>query len=138
MADGCTIFYSWQSQSPEKLNRNFIEDALERAAKAIRKDVTVEELPSIEIDQGAANEPGAPNVADAILAKLEKPTAIVFDVGLVPTSDARSAPNANVLIELGYAIKSAGYARIVLVMNTAYGPPEQLPFDLRQRHVATY
>jgi hypothetical protein len=135
----CTIFYSWQSQLPSKENRNFIEDALERAAKSIRNDSTVEALP--EVDQGAANVPGAPNIADAILAKIDSARAVAFDVSLVPPGDgphARPAPNANVLVELGYAVKAIGYERIVLVMNTAYGGPEQLPFDLRQRHVVTY
>jgi hypothetical protein len=136
MQDEPKVFYSWQSQVSEKTNRTFIEDALERAVKILRNDATVEALP--EIDQGAANVPGAPNIAEAILAKLDRATAIVFDVSLVPSNDVRPAPNANVLIELGYALKSAGNERMVLVMNTAYGKPEQLPFDLRQRHVVTY
>jgi hypothetical protein len=135
----CTIFYSWQSQLPAKENRNFIEGALERAAKTIRNDSTVEALP--EVDQGAANVPGAPNIADAILAKIDSARAVAFDVTLVPPGNgpfARPTPNANVLVELGYAVRAIGYERIVLVMNTAYGGPEGLPFDLRQRHVVTY
>jgi hypothetical protein len=49
----------------------------------------------------------------------------------------RPTPNANVLIELGYAVKSLGTTdRLVLVMNTAYG--DVLPFDLRQYRLTTY
>jgi hypothetical protein len=141
----CTVFYSWQAQLPARVNRSFIESALEQAAKTLRADATVEALP--EVDQGAANVPGAPNIADTILAKIDAADAVVFDVTLVPAGDPsartdgidlRSAPNANVLIELGYALSVAGRERIVLVMNTAYGKPEMLPFDLRQRHVVTY
>jgi hypothetical protein len=46
-------------------------------------------------------------------------------------------PNTNVTVEYGYAIKAVGYARIVSLMNTAYGKPrsddgrEFLPFDMR-------
>jgi hypothetical protein len=43
-----------------------------------------------------------------------------------------------VLIELGYAIKSLGWSRIILVMNTAVGGPELLPFDLKTKRVTTY
>jgi hypothetical protein len=134
--DACTIFYSWQSQLPGKTNRNLIEDALKAAAKRLRSDPAVEELP--EIDQGAAGTPGAKNIAEVILAKLEKASAVVFDVTIIPSQDSRPSPNANVLIELGYALRSVGQDRIVLVMNTANGPPEALPFDLRFRSVVTY
>ena len=33
-----TVFYSWQSDLDPKFNRNLIEDALERALKAIKRD----------------------------------------------------------------------------------------------------
>ena len=42
------------------------------------------------------------------------------------------------LIELGYAIKALGPHRIVMVMNTAFGAIEQLPFDLRLKRILTY
>jgi hypothetical protein len=47
-------------------------------------------------------------------------------------------PNPNVLIELGYALKALGHASIIMVMNTAFGPLENLPFDLRQKRAVTY
>jgi hypothetical protein len=43
-----------------------------------------------------------------------------------------------VLIELGYAIKQLDWDRIVLVMNTSFGGPELLPFDLKTKRVTTY
>jgi hypothetical protein len=42
-------------------------------------------------------------------------------------------PNPNVLLELGYATAKIGWDRVVLVMNEAYGRPEQLMFDLKHR-----
>jgi hypothetical protein len=42
-------------------------------------------------------------------------------------------PNPNVTLELGYAARSIGWDRIICVMNTAFGPPEELIFDLRHR-----
>jgi len=49
------------------------------------------------------------------------------------TRGARGCPNPNVLIELGYAAKALGWDRLILVLNTAYGPPDELPFDLKHR-----
>jgi hypothetical protein len=43
-----------------------------------------------------------------------------------------------VLVELGYALYALGPARLLLVLNTAYGEPEQLPFDLRMRRTLSY
>lgn len=46
-------------------------------------------------------------------------------------------PNPNVLIELGYAIATLGWSRIIMVFNTNYGNfPQGLPFDV-DRHRAT-
>jgi len=36
-----------------------------------------------------------------------------------------------VLIELGIAIRAKGFGRVILVMNDAFGPPDDLPFDLK-------
>lgn len=33
-----TIFYSWQSDLPNRCNRSFIEEALELALKGLRQD----------------------------------------------------------------------------------------------------
>ena len=52
--------------------------------------------------------------------------------------EGRPTPNPNVLYELGYALSSLGDARIVLLMNVAYGAPEDLPFDLKMHRVMTY
>jgi hypothetical protein len=62
----------------------------------------------------------------------------VCDVSIINKGATRLAPNPNVLIELGYAIKVLGFDKIIMVMNTAFGRPELLPFDLRQRRVVTY
>jgi hypothetical protein len=50
----------------------------------------------------------------------------------------RRAPNPNVLLELGYARSALGQNRIALVMNTAFGGPEKLRFDLKMYRVMTY
>ena len=136
------VFYSWQSQLPNATNRGFIEQALEIAIKDIHKDVTLDVRP--DLDQDTKNVGGSPNIADTIRAKIDAAEVFVCDASIVQGKDGdgkrvRPVPNANVLIELGYAMKALGsMERVVLVMNTAFGAIEDLPFDLRQNRPTTY
>ncbi len=131
-----TVFYSWQSDLPNSTNRSLILDALERAAKKIRTDDSVMVEPVL--DRDTQNVPGAPDIAHTIFQKIEKAAAFVADVSIINPGLGRPTPNPNVLIELGYALKTLGNPRTVLVANTANGPVEALPFDLRAKRVLTY
>ena len=120
-----TIFFSWQADTPTKEGRNFIERALERAARKIGDDATVEEVVrDLKIDSDTKGAPGSPPIVETIFRKIDK--AAIF----VP--DDRPTPNPNVLVEYGWALKSLGHSRILPVMNTAYGAPtaENMPFDM--------
>jgi hypothetical protein len=132
-----TIFYSWQSDSPPKTNRTLIGDALERAAKQLRADETLAVQPVIDRDvQGVS---GSPDIHLTILEKIRNSDAAVFDVSFVHHAEGgRSHPNPNVLLELGYALGTLGWERVVIVLNTATGEPERLPFDIRQKRALTY
>jgi hypothetical protein len=133
----CTVFYSWQSDLPNATNRAFIEAALEMAVRSMREDESIVIEPVI--DRDTVGVPGAPDIAETILRKIEECHACVFDVSIINELDSsRPTPNPNVLIELGYALKALGASRVVLVMNTAFGGPELLPFDLRMKRVVTY
>jgi hypothetical protein len=133
-----TVFYSWQSDLPNATNRGLILDALERAAKKIRTDDSVAVEPVLDRDTQSV--PGAPDIAHTIFQKIEKAAAFVADVSIINPGLGRPTPNPNVLIELGYALalKTLGSTRTVLVANTATGPVESLPFDLRTKRVLTY
>lgn len=131
-----TIFYSWQSDLPNGTNRSLIESCLDRAAAQIAGDQTITVEPVIDRDtRGVA---GAPDIAQAILEKIDRSAVFVADVSIVNSGSSRSSPNPNVLIELGYALKSIGESRLILIQNTAFGGPEALPFDLRMKRVTTY
>ena len=124
-----TIFWSWQSDSPTRENRNFIEDCLKRAAKQIQR----EDVVLISVDRDTKGLGGTPVIAEAILAKIRSSDVFVWDATLV-YSDPRPSPNSNVLVELGYALAIMGEGRLIGVMNTSkHTSGESLPFDLRHR-----
>ena len=116
------VFYSWQSDLPNSTNRGFIEKALNNAAKAIRNDDSIKV--ELAIDRDTQDVPGSPDIPSAIVEKIEKSQIFVCDVSIInKRSKFRNTPNPNVLFELGYAIKTLGLERIVMVMNTAFGKP---------------
>ena len=63
------VFYSWQSDTDSKLNRNFIEDAIEKAIKWVNKDAS--EGPLLAIDKDTRGVPGSPDIVNAILQKID-------------------------------------------------------------------
>jgi hypothetical protein len=131
-----TIFYSWQSDTKAAANRTLIQDALEGAAKELRADNSISVEPVVERDTKGV--PGAPDIGRTILEKIDASAVFVADVTIISRGNGRPAPNPNVLIELGYALKSLTGRKVILVQNLAFGGPEELPFDLRQKRVLTF
>ncbi len=138
------IFFSWQADRPGKTGRHLVHDALEDAIKMIRADADVEDADrdEIHVDSDTRGVAGTPPVFDTILRKIDAAAAFVADMTFVSDrSDNRRAPNPNVMIEYGWALKSITWQRVVGVMNTAYGDPSdfELPFDLNHmRRPITY
>lgn len=126
------IFYSWQSDLPNSTNRAFIQNALDKACKAIKSEngVTFEAA----IDRDTKDVPCAPDIRDIILQKISDADAFVADVSIINKKrykNQRPTPNPNVLTELGYALSQLGHERLILVVNTHYGGTDLLPFDVR-------
>ncbi len=121
------IFYSWQSDTAEDLNRYLIRDALRAATKRLP-------VPC-EVDEATRGVSGSPPIFETILHKIDQSMAFVGDLTLVTGSAERPSSNPNVLIEYGYALARLKEHRLVSVLNRSYGPPERLPFDLRHRAV---
>ncbi len=131
------IFYSWQSDVRAAANRSFIQVALEAAVKEIRDDDSITVSPVVDRDM--LGTPGSPDIGTTILRKIENSAVFIADVTIVGEyKDKRYTPNPNVMLEVGYAIKSLGESRLILVQNVALGGPELLPFDLRQKHILRY
>ena len=132
-----TVFYAWQSDRSANTNRFLIRDAAKEAIKKVYKDSEVEESPRLDHDTKDA--PGLAEVASTIFRKIEGCGLFLADLTFVGSSEEREGkeskllPNSNVVLELGYAARSVGWERVIAVMNTAYGPPSQMIFDVLHR-----
>jgi hypothetical protein len=130
------IFYSWQSDRGDACCKRFIRIAAGAAAAAVGTKLDIE----IIIDADTEGVAGTPPITDTILRKIDDCDLFLADMTFVgETAGAKLLPNPNVMGEYGYALRSKGAHRILLVMNTAFGPPDSLPFDLRHmRHPAQF
>jgi hypothetical protein len=55
------------------------------------------------------------------------------------TDGGKRVPNPNVMTEYGYAFRAKTYKAMMPIMNTAFGPAEELPFDIGYlRHPIKY
>jgi hypothetical protein len=136
------IFYSWQNDLERKHNRGFIKGALEKVVRQLNVELSIEEPErQVELDHDTMGVPGTPDLANTIFDKIAESTVFVADVSFIAerAENNRKLSNPNVLIELGYAFSKLGSDKVVCVMNTAYGKPDDLPFDLKhKRHPVQY
>ena len=131
-----SLFFAWQSDSPLDDNKHLIRDAAKIAVKRVAADAEVEESPRLDHDTKGMS--GTPEVANAIFSKIERAGMFLADVTFVGSSRShdgrdKKLPNMNAAIELGYAGRAIGWERIILVMNTAYGQPDEQVFDIKHR-----
>ena len=124
------IFFSWQSDTESKYNRNYIKGLLNDFAS--RSDC------SIEIKESVGDCAGSPNIVDKVISKIDKCNIFVCDVTPITTFNNKDLPNPNVLFELGYAVSRLGWERIICVSNTAYSESLNMPFDIRQNRISQY
>lgn len=130
------VFYSWQSDLPNKNNRNFIKECIEKAVKEVNKNGIC-----LEVDRDTNGISGFPNIQKTILQKIEKASIFVADISIVNKSilnRKRRMPNPNVLFELGFAVKTLGWEYILCIFNRDYGKIEELPFDIKQHRTISY
>lgn len=128
------IFYSWQATLPSSTNRGLIRTSLTKAIEQLNEEFAVEDRDEATLDSDTANTPGSPDIIRTILAKIDAATIFVADITLVNETQ----PNANVMFELGYAIKALGESNIVLLFNEHYGKTKDLPFDLGLKRAMLY
>jgi hypothetical protein len=133
-----TVFYAWQADTPQQFNRHLIRIALDTAAERINQDSALGVKVSIDADTEGV--PGQPPIIDTILGKIASCDIFFPDVTFVAKTKAgKLITNPNVMTEYGYAIRARTVYAMMPIMNTAFGPPEQLPFDMGHlRHPIQY
>lgn len=133
----CTVFYSWQSDLPNKDNRSFIENCIQKAVKMdkLGLDIAI----SIAVDRDTRETVGTPDIAGTIFDKIAKADIFICDISIINDEyNGRKCPNPNVLLELGYAVRTIGWERIICFYNTKYGDIKDIPFDLSHRRIFGY
>lgn len=131
------IFFSWQSDLNFKNNKNFIEDCIKLAIKELNKENSY--LVDFSLDKDTSGEPGNPEIINTILNKIDNSRIFICDLSIINKDfQGRKTPNPNVIFELGYAIKSLGWEKIICVVNEEYGFSEDLPFDIKHRRLLGY
>lgn len=131
------VFYSWQSDTPKRENLNAIRSAIDDAIKQLNVVFSDAELVRDEATRGTS---GSPNIAVKILEKIDRASIFVADITTItPKGQNRACPNPNVVYELGYAVATLGWDRIILLFNKEIGNfPADLPFDIIQNRASPY
>jgi hypothetical protein len=133
------VFYAWQNDTSPRENRYFIRTVLGLAAKRISDDPSTDV--QVRIDSDTQGVLGQIPVAATILTKIDACDIFVPDFTFVAKTPRRKnkdgsvarskrVTNPNVMLEYGYALKRLSYSAIVPIMNRAFGPPTELPFDM--------
>ncbi|MGM5631088.1 hypothetical protein O2K51_09310 [Apibacter raozihei] len=142
------IFYSWQSTTSTVYNKNFIRKCIDKAIKNLKNKP---ELKGVEyyINDSVRGEPGSPPVAGKIFERVKECEIFIADLSVVNNEQswlirlirrfkwAKLKPfqNNNVIMEYGVAYSELGVERIIGVLNSFYGSPndnpDNIPFDIR-------
>ncbi len=128
----CLLFFSWESD--RKGCRNFISSVINKLPG------NVSDIASVIVDRDTANVPGSPDIGGTVFEKIQKCDLFIADVTIINeyNSGCRLTPNPNVMIEVGYAISSLGWDRIILLQCEDYGDIKDLPFDINHRRVSSF
>lgn len=129
------IFYSWQSDLPGNKTRNFIRECIDEAIDLAQESEAVE----AERDEATMGTTGSPNIVTTLFSKIDNCDLFIADLSLCFTEERQNekkSPNPNVLLELGYAVKTLGWERVICLCNTDYG--DKYPFDIAHNRITDF
>lgn len=134
-----TLFYAWQADRLGRTTREVIHLAIQNACERIKQHSNA----SLRLDESTVGEPGMCDIPNTLLSKISRCGIFLCDLTFVTESRSHSGAkkrhsNPNVIFEFGYAVRSIGFDRIIAVMNTAYGHPNEQMFDTKRRHAMTF
>jgi hypothetical protein len=143
------VFWSWQSDTPGKIGRHFVREALSEAIDVLRQPNEIEEpserdaRENLHLDHDRKGVPGSPDLAPTIFRKIEKALVFIADITIVQETAVSTSKgeggrprkfiNPNVAIEYGYALGKLGDGAILMVQNRYFGARDDLPFDLKHK-----
>lgn len=130
-----TIFYSWQSDLPANKTKNFIRECIDEAISLAEESEAIE----AERDEATKGVTGSPNIVTTLFSKIDECDLFIADLSLCYTENQKQekkSPNPNVMLELGYAVKTLGWDRIVCLCNTDYG--KNYPFDVAHNRITDF
>ena len=132
------LFYSWQSDTIGKFNRNFIEECIKTAIRRIQHEKAIRY--KITFDKDIKGRSGSPDIANEIFTKISNSHIFIADITIINSKNRNKkfTPNPNVLAELGFAAGRLGWESTILICNEDYRQREDLPFDLRNRKIIGY
>ena len=139
------LFWSWQSETPQRTGRVIVRDALKEAIEQLKvtADIDEPERDAAKIDHDPERISGGVGLVRAILKSIDAASVFVADVSAVgkvgsgadvqPESAGNKLIDSNVALELGYALHALGDQKLIMVFNAHYGWQDELPFDVRNR-----
>ena len=129
------IFYSWQSDLPRNKTWNFIRECIDEAIDLAQESETIE----AERDEATLRVTGSPDIVATLFSKIDNCDLFIADLSPCFTEDqkrAKKSPNPNVLVELGYAVRTLGWERIISLCNTDFG--NEYPFDIAHNRITGF
>lgn len=142
------IFFSWQTTTDAKYNKYFILSCIDKAVKKIKLKPELKNIEFI-ITEGVTGEPGSPQVASKITdERIPSSDIFISDLSVVNHINYfqktvqrlvgvkfKPFQNNNVIYEHGVAYNAIGLEKMIGVLNTTYGSPNEnpdnIPFDLK-------
>jgi hypothetical protein len=147
------IFYSWQSDTDLSFNKYFIEKAIKKAVKNLKKDPDFA-FNDLIFDRDTLGAAGTPHIPSTIDDKIKSCNIFIADLTIINSATGiqkliqkiekklfkqKNVPlvqNPNVMKELGMASSVVDSTGIICIMNTFYGDPNNdasiIPFDIQQ------
>ena len=129
------IFYSWQSDLPGNKTRYFIRECIDEAIDLAQETEAIE----AERDEATKDTTGSPDIVTTLLSKINDCDLFIADLSLCFTGDVKSekrTPNPNVMFELGYAVKTLDWERVICLCNSDFGT--DYPFDIAHNRITHY
>lgn len=134
-----TVFYSWQSDLPQESNQKAIRAVLRTIFTEVESEI---DNISLLLDEATRDTAGSPDIPATIFEKITVADIFVCDLTTINSyvlEEQRKVSNPNVLIELGYAVATVGWDRIIMLFNKNHGNfPNDLPFDIDRRRIIDF